>query len=247
MEFRASERGKTILRGSFQIEHPNCGSVRPGQFESTDIFENSPQTFDSRATHGVSTMNGTAARFFRLGVSLSGLLVLGWVLTGQAARHAKHGIPLPTDWSHSHVIFTRPASDEQARLIGDDPRYWQQLYRQGQSQVLAPEVTDLSVAGITPGGTWPQSLGHTAAPGAANFPAKYSLSSGTANCGSAAVPDYVVYTSGVIGSGTQASVVAFDNIYSGCGGTVPTVYWAYNTGGLILTSPVLSLDGSQVM
>jgi hypothetical protein len=50
-------------------------------------------------------MNGTATRFLRLGVSLSGLVVLGWVLTGQAAKPARHGIPLPTDWSHSHVIF----------------------------------------------------------------------------------------------------------------------------------------------
>jgi hypothetical protein len=41
-------------------------------------------------------------------------------------------------------------------------------------------------------------------------------------------------------------VVAFDNLYSGCGGTVPSVYWAYNTVGVILTSPVLSLDGTQV-
>jgi hypothetical protein len=28
--------------------------------------------------------------------------------------------------------------------------------------------------------------------------------------------------------------------------TVPSVYWAYNTGGQILTSPLISLDGSQV-
>jgi hypothetical protein len=55
-------------------------------------------------------MNGTAARFLRLGVSLSGLLVLGWVLTGQAAKPVQEG--LPTDWSHSHVIFSPPASDE---------------------------------------------------------------------------------------------------------------------------------------
>lgn len=41
-------------------------------------------------------------------------------------------------------------------------------------------------------------------------------------------------------------MVAFDNLYSGCSGTVPSVYWAYNTGGVILTSPVPSLDGTQV-
>ena len=29
----------------------------------------------------------------------------------------------------------------------------------------------------------------------------------------------------------QASIVALNNLYSGCGGTVPSVYWAYNTSG----------------
>jgi len=194
-------------------------------------------------------MNGTSARFLRLGVSLSGLVVLGWVLTGQAAKPARRGIPLPTDWSHTHVIFTQPASEEQARLMDQDPRYWQQLYRQGQAQVLAPEIANRIAsdgASNVPGGSWPRTLGGAAAPGATNYPAKFSFTTATANCGSATTPDYVVYTTGVIGSGTQASVVAFDNIYSGCGGTVPSVYWAYNTGGLILTSPVLSLDGTQI-
>jgi hypothetical protein len=49
------------------------------------------------------------------------------------------------------------------------------------------------------------------------------------------------------GLGTQASIVAYDNLYSGCPtGTVPSVYWAYNTNGQILTSPVFSRDGSQL-
>ena len=60
-------------------------------------------------------------------------------------------------------------------------------------------------------------------------------------------PDYVVYNTGLGGASvTQASVVAYDNLYQGCGGATPLLYWAYNTGGEILTSPVLSLDGTQV-
>jgi len=194
-------------------------------------------------------MNGSAARFLRLGMSLSGLVVLGWVLTGQAAKPARRGIPLPTDWSHSHVIFPRPATDDQMRLVGDDPRYWQQWYRQNTTRVLSEDsATSRAAISVEPAsqGAWSKDLGNNASAGAANYPAKYSFSSSVANCGSAATPDYVVYSTGLIGSGTQASVVAFDNLYSGCTGTVPTVYWAYNTGGQILTSPVLSLDGTQV-
>src|SRR5262249_53084126 len=32
----------------------------------------------------------------------------------------------------------------------------------------------------------------------------------------------------------------------GCSGNVPTVYWAFNTGGQVLTSPTISGDGQQV-
>ena len=44
----------------------------------------------------------------------------------------------------------------------------------------------------------------------------------------------------------QGDIVAFTNLYSGCGGQVPGDYWSYNTGGQVLTSPVISLDGTQV-
>ena len=79
------------------------------------------------------------------------------------------------------------------------------------------------------------------------FPAKYSFSTGSANCGSASQPDFVVYNTGLAGSATTASIVAYDNLYTGCGGTVPSVYWAFNTSGAIVTSVVFSLDGSQVV
>ena len=192
-------------------------------------------------------MNGTAARFLRLGVSLSGLVILGWVLTGQAARPAEEG--LPTDWSHRHVIFSQPTSAEEARLLSDDPRYRQQWYRRNVTRILSENPAIPARAGlINPAseGAWAEDLGTGASAGAANYPAKYSFSITTANCGTALQPDYVVYSSGLTGSGTQASVVAYDNLYTGCGGMVPSVYWAYNTGGKILTSPVPSLDGTQI-
>jgi hypothetical protein len=82
--------------------------------------------------------------------------------------------------------------------------------------------------------------------GAGNYPAKFSFDITTANCGNAAQPDFVVFNTSVATSG-QASVVAYDNLYSGCAtGTVPSTYWAYNTGGAVVTSVTLSLDGSQV-
>jgi hypothetical protein len=76
--------------------------------------------------------------------------------------------------------------------------------------------------------------------GAGNYPAKFSFDITTANCGNAAQPDFVVFNTSVATSG-QASVVAYDNLYSGCAtGTVPSTYWAYNTGGA-----VVPYDGSH--
>jgi hypothetical protein len=135
-----------------------------------------------------------------------------------------------------------------------DARYWQQLRRQSHA---APEAEtdrvsepDLRVhrrrsfSGENQGlkRDWSQDLGTSATVGAGNYPAKYSLNTIGAKCST----DFVVYSTGLAGAIGRASIVAFDNLYSGCGGTVPGVYWAYNTSGQILTSPVFSRDGTQV-
>ena len=88
---------------------------------------------------------------------------------------------------------------------------------------------------------WSEDLGSTGSVGAGNYPAKYSFYIDTASCSN----DFVVFSTGLSGA-LQASVVAYNNLYSGCGGSVPSNYWAYNTGGQIETSPVFSLDGTQV-
>jgi hypothetical protein len=97
-------------------------------------------------------------------------------------------------------------------------------------------------------GDWSMDMGGSATVGAGMYPAKFSFSTTTANCGNATTPDYVVYNTGVAGSGTQANVVAYDNLYATtCTGTVPSVYWAYDTGtGTVATSPVLSGQGDKV-
>ena len=82
------------------------------------------------------------------------------------------------------------------------------------------------------------------------YQAKYTFNPiGAPACSGAANPDYVVSPTGASGSGTAATIVAYDNLYTTtCSGTVPTVYWAYNTGtgDTVTTSPVLSGDGTKV-
>ena len=85
------------------------------------------------------------------------------------------------------------------------------------------------------------------------FPAKYSFDiNETPNC----TNDYVVFGLNVAGAtGGQANVIGLRNLYSGtapaglCPGAAATFYWAYNgstAGGSVLTSPVVSLDGTKV-
>jgi hypothetical protein len=206
-------------------------------------------------------MNRIAPRFVRFCFALLGLVILGWVLTGQAAKPVHQRFPLVTDWSHRHVIFSRPATAEQARLVGNEPRYWQQLERLRQRTLLRTEQPEASLASLpgAPGGLarrrrmhrdWSVNLGSGGSVGAGNYPMKFSFDNNVASCAN----DFVVFSTGLTGSLTQASIVAFNNLYSGClTGTVPSVYWAYDTSqiappdpGAIKTSPVFSRDGTQI-
>lgn len=169
---------------------------------------------------------------------------------------------IPWDWSHHHLIFSKPATTEQAAELQQDPRYWHQWHHRAlQAAGAAPEPSKyppLSLAESEASkqksqtGLWGQSLvSASATVGALNYPAKFSFSTSaptSANCAGGSAPDYVVFNTGVAGSSTQASIVAFDNLYasSTCSGTVPQTYWAYNTGGTVSTSVVLSESGSQV-
>ncbi len=171
---------------------------------------------------------------------------------------------VPDDWSTHHVVFSRPAPGSEAEYrVQQDPRYWLQ-----QIKERMPEATATSLGGSesdfaplkrwekTPKKSkaklkndWSERLGSaTAKVGAGQYPAKYSLSpNSTPSC----TTDFVVFNTGVAGGSAQPSILAFNNLYPGaspgCGTTgVPAVYWAYNTGGTVVTAPALSLDGTQV-
>lgn len=214
--------------------------------------------FKLSADHGVSEMNRNAARLVQFAAALLALVTMGSVLNGRAGELPQQGVP--TDWTHQHVIFSRPATAAKADLLERDPRYWQQWYRQnivralsvnGEAAVDAPSTGARSEpASSQLSGDWSESMGSGASVGAGNYPAKYSFSTSTATCANAPSPDFVVFSTGLQSSGTVASIAAFDNLYTGCTGQVPSPYWAYNTtasaAGTIKTSPVFSLDGSQL-
>lgn len=90
----------------------------------------------------------------------------------------------------------------------------------------------------------------TATTNAELFPITYFYSTTAGQCDSAAPDaDYVAFPTGLAGSANQPTIIAYDNLYSGCStGPVPKIYWQYNTGSgyTISTSPVVSADGTQI-
>jgi hypothetical protein len=203
----------------------------------------------------------------RLAAGVLGTVGVAAVLWGQQADGPRQGISLVTDWSHHHLVYSQQTGTDLSYAFRQEPRYWQQwLRRNGMQSPTLDQQTSDSLSGDSPATNpfpenaatpltkprkrfkrdWARSLGPGATVGAGQYPAKFSFDVTSANCGGATHPDFVAFNTSVPGSATQASIVAFDNLYSGCTGTVPATYWAYNTGGTVLTSTTLSLDGAQL-
>jgi hypothetical protein len=185
---------------------------------------------------------------------------LNWIVLNNIEDWILQGRGIPDDWSHRHFVFSNPGTEEEAFANGthdrwlnivNDPRFiLQQMKRGGDPKVLEADGNPLE--GKVPLSTrkskidrdWSKGiLTGTVQPN--TYPAKFSFSTTTASCSS----DFVVYPTGTAGTSTTASIVALYNLYTtGCGGTVPSIHWAYNTGGTVTTSPILSYDstGSQV-
>jgi hypothetical protein len=182
---------------------------------------------------------------------------------------------VPEDWSSHHLIFSQPVpgSDTYDRVM-QDPHYWmQQIRRSSGTKTLVDGDADYYDAlgassdvsslpdkkkkktkkakknknkkptdGLSK--DWTENLIATGQVQPNMYPAKFGLYPGVATCS-----DFAVFPTGVAGSGTAATIVGNNNLYTtGCTGTVPSVNWAYNTGAgsVATTSPVTSIDGSQI-
>jgi hypothetical protein len=193
----------------------------------------------------------------RLGISILAVLTLSSALLGQASRDSAAAGPVISDWSNHHVVFSKPATAERAARVEQDPRYWQQIrsqspaFRAAESdraqaeRVIAPEFEHRphGGGGTESSGLWLQDMGPTATVGAGNYPAKFTLNvnPNAYSC----TGDFVVYSTGMAGAGAQASLVAYNNLYSACAAT-PSVYFAYDTFATVTTSPVFWYDGTQM-
>ena len=166
------------------------------------------------------------------------------------------------DWSMRHVVYPRIGEINSLIAVQHDPRAilsWQAAEREDWHRVRGPRHF-LGQQGVHR--DWSISLGGgSTAP--AMYPAKFTFDvNATPTC---ATDFDSCFPVNVAGSGTQPNIVAFNNLYSGttptngiCNRTSPqagdngisaTTFWSYNitaAGGVVATSPALSLDGTKV-
>jgi hypothetical protein len=196
-----------------------------------------------------------------------GIMGLGVVLVARGTNSGHSArVSVPNDWSHRHVIFSRPATALQARQLQKEPRFLQQMFRRNaaaQQRVAVPGVGESEDSTLrefrrklkksSSHRDWAESLGPGATTGTAAFPqypAKFTFS---IDPNDESCSDYAVYPTnqpGVNGSSIaapgQPSVIAFQNLYAAsdgsgaCGVLAPTIAWAYNTNALGDTTGVVS-------
>ncbi len=176
---------------------------------------------------------------------------------GAQVSETRRRVGLPEDWTHHHLKFNTATLRQHPERAAREPRAAFQLYREARASLRG--VTSNPQAAVAASGNqgrdWSVALGGGRIQ-VGNYPAKWTddpfAPVTIANC----LSDYVVFGLNVVGSATQANLVGLYNLYSSpttpalCPGGNPLFLFAYNIstvpGGLIRTSPVLSLDGKKI-
>src|SRR5882762_8849680 len=138
-------------------------------------------------------------------------LVIGLVVvSGTNAQNDP--VHTTTDWSHRHLIFSTPRTLFDRIQFASNARYVQQWVRRNAEHKREEEEEARRWHHAEDAdplhGDWSVYLGNVGTVGAGEYPAKFSFDVTTANCATAAQPDFVAWNTGLAGSGT--AVAAFD-------------------------------------
>ena len=142
-----------------------------------------------------------------LGAAVMSTMVI--VVRGTSAKNGP--VPLATDWSHRHLIFSQPHSLLDSFKLSSNPRYVQQWIRRNFEKKSDPEGGRGRGRHQEPNriqGDWNVYLGNLGTVGAGNYPAKFSFDMTAASC-TAPQPDFIVYNTSLAGSDT--AIAASDN------------------------------------
>jgi hypothetical protein len=179
---------------------------------------------------------------------------------------------LVQDWSSRHVVFSGLTPETLDDAVAADPRAWHSWLNHARYNFQSPVESNSEP---NPDSArrrhkkslrrdWQMNLGSGSSVGPRTFPAKFSFN---INAPPDCINDYVVFgTSNSVFTGHlggAASIVAFNNLYTGPGPTgicptpaapasQPSVLFSYNTASVPIglssanLSPVLSLDGTKI-
>jgi len=197
------------------------------------------------------------------------------LLTGKQIPASSHNrVPLVQDWSHQHMIFSRPSSLIQNLKVQRQTRYVEQVLRRNPTFLpppiprnpgFLPPINRGPVFGRPPivnphvvvrqtenqlHADWQVLMpGANYTMGDGVYPAKYTFDTTSANCAN----DFAVFTTSQAGGSTTTTIYALNELYqTTCtAGPVPSVLWAYHVqtgvGGKSASSPVVSYDGTQIV
>src|SRR5580704_1345849 len=189
-----------------------------------------------------------------LRAGLSSLAVIGAALAvfllvhATGAQETGQRIPMISDWSHRHVVFSQPHSVEEAWRLQREPRYWMQILRRNarrhgridhESESDEENFSDFARhrrdhtpafkrdwgQSLGAGGSTGNSISSGSSPFVPAFPAKFSFD---INAAPDCTNDYAVFPTNLAGvTGGQASIVAYNKLYAGtapsfCGVTNPS-------------------------
>jgi len=196
----------------------------------------------------------------------------------QEAKEAKPAqIGFPWDWSHHQVVFANTRNPAVLEQIKRDPRLFHHWLRRNlplvqrnlvvssptppsaktgrEGRVVSGRLKPRLTQGLKP--DWNTNVG-TGSVNANAFPAKWTFDvNATPSC----TTDYVAFPTGANGSATQASILAFNQLYTTqgsvgglCNANGPSVAWSYinascptvTSSDPIKSSPSLSNDGKKV-
>src|SRR4029077_5433091 len=163
------------------------------------------------------------ARAVRFAIALVGFAVVALALQGQAPNSPgpfRYKIPLPADWSHRHLIYSRPTTLGQALQYQQRHRFWHQWFRRNvrvelpdgggafSSEFDHPhDVDDAGDGWQRDWGIW---LGIGARGGGGMAPQKLTMNiNDTASCPN----DYVAFNTSLTGN-TSLNIVGFNNLYA---------------------------------
>jgi hypothetical protein len=165
-------------------------------------------------------------------------------------------VPMVQDWTHRHMVYSHPKSIIQNLQVQQQARYTQQFVRRNfsprppigrrpipqpirfQPNKPAVNAIHLDWAQVMPGANYTMGDGV--------FAAKYTFD---VNASPDCTNDFVVFTTSQGGAGVTG-IYALNELYTGQCSSVPSTLWAYSVqshaNGAAITSPVLSMDGTQV-